>query len=150
MSKKKRVPKFLQAMIAQRQPQFFSTTENVLVAAQANLHDEVQNICRLASAGECRVIGFNQLVFFSTPAGDAWMLDWEDELAICLMKDGVPQPYELGETDRRFAIQWQGRYHIVGGLFSYIDNPTPTHARVIGGYPTDAIRQTIERLRRGT
>jgi len=149
MSKKKRVPKFLQATIAKRQQQFFSTTESVLAPAQANLHDEVDNVRQLASRGECRVIGFNQLVCFSTQTRDAWMLDWEDELAICLMKDGVPQPYELGETDRRFAIQWQGRYHIEGGLFSYIDNQTPTHARVIGGYPTDAIRKTIERLRRG-
>src|SRR5712671_608288 len=99
MSKKKRMPKFLQAMTAKRQKQIFSTTESVLAPSCSNVRDEVDSICRLAAKGECRVIGFNLLVLFSTETRDAWMLDWEDELAICLMKDGVPQPFELGETD---------------------------------------------------
>ena len=148
MKKNKRVPKFLQAMLAkqQRAP---TCTERVLSSEEANLQKEVDHILQRARAGDSRVVGFGQLLFFSTQTRDAWMLDWEDELAICLMKDGVAQPYELGETDRKFAIQWLGRYHIEGELFSYIDNETPTHARVIGGYPTDAIRTTVERLRRG-
>ena len=66
------------------------------------------------------------------------------------MRDGEAQPYQLGETDRKFAIQWQGRYHIAGGLFAYIANKTPANARVIGGYPTDQIRRTIERLRQAS
>ena len=145
MSKKKRRPKLLLA----KQRSALSVTESVLVPAQANLGDEVDNICRLASRRECRVIGFSKLVFFSTATRDAWMLDWEDELAICLMKNGMPQPYELGETDRAFAIQWRGRYHIEGQLYTYIDNATPTHARVIHGYPTEAVLHTIERMNRG-
>jgi hypothetical protein len=149
MSKKKRVPKFLQAMNARRQPQVTSTTESVIAPTETSLRDEVEYICKLASAGDGRVVGFSQLVFFSTSTRDAWMLDWEDELAICLMKDGDAQPFELGETERQFAIHWQGRYQIEGGLFAYIDNKTPTQARVIDGYPTEAIGRVIARLRRG-
>jgi hypothetical protein len=119
----------------------------VVAPTETSLRDEVEYICRLASEGESHVIGFNQLVFFSTATGDAWMLDWEDELAICLMKDGVRRPFEVGETDRQFAIQWQGRYHVEGRVFAYIDNENPTHARAIVGYPTDAISATIARLR---
>ncbi len=144
MSKKKRVRKFLR--IGQSQ-QVSSTAERMLSAEETSLQKEVDYILQRARAGDSRVVGFHKLVLFSTATRDAWMLDWEDELAICLMKDGTPQLYELGETHRNFAIQWQGRYHIRGGMFAYIDNATPTHARVIGGYPTDAIRQTIERLR---
>src|SRR6266404_1257155 len=114
MSKKKRVPKFLQALEARRRRQSFSSAESIVPSTETSLRDEVQNICRLASKEDGRVIGFDQLVFFSTTTGDAWMLDWEDELAICLMKDGVRQAFELGETEHRFAIQWQGRYHIEG------------------------------------
>ena len=146
MSKKKRIPKFLRAMNAKRQ-QAWSTTESVVAPTGTSLRDEVEYIWRLASKGESRVIGFNQLVLFSTGTGDAWMLDWEDELAICLMKDGVRRPFEIGETDRQFAIHWQGRYHLEGEIFSYIDNENPTHARAIVGYPTDAINATIARLR---
>ena len=89
------------------------------------------------------------LVLFSTETRDAWMLDPDDEFALCLMKDGEPQPYEIGETDQRFAIQWTGHYRIEGALFTYIPNDTPTHARTIYGYPTEAIQRTIEGLRAG-
>ncbi len=146
MSKKKRIPKFLRTMDAKRQ-QAWSTTESVVAPTETTLRDEVSYVCRLASEGESHVIGFNQLVFFSTATGDAWMLDWEDELAICLMKDGVQRPFRVGETVRQFAIQWQGRYHVEGEVFSYIDNENPTHARAFIGYPTDAISATITRLR---
>jgi hypothetical protein len=149
MSKKRRVPKFLQALQATRQGQSFCSTESIVAPTGTSLRDEVENICKLATKGDSRVIGFNQLVFFSTQTSDAWMLDWEDELAICLMKDGVRQAVELGETERQFAIQWQGRYRIEGSFFAYIDNGNPTHARVIEGYPNGAIQQTIARLRRG-
>lgn len=146
MSKKKRIPKFLRAMNAKRQ-QAWSTTESVVAPTGTNLREEVEYVCRLASKCESRVIGFNQLVFFSTGTGDAWMLDWEDELAICLMKEGDRRPFELGETDRQFAIKWLGRYHIEGEVFTYVDNENPTHARAIVGYPTEAISATIARLR---
>jgi hypothetical protein len=146
MSKKKRIPKFLRAMNAKSQ-QAWSTKESVVAPTGTSLRDEVEYVCRLASDGESHVIGFGKLVFFSTATGDAWMLDWEDELAICLMKEGDLRPFELGETDRQFAIQWQGRYHIEAELFTYIDNATPTRVRTIAGYPTDAISATIARLR---
>ena len=146
MSKKKRIPKFLRAMNAKSQ-QAWSTTESVVAPTGTSLRDEVEYICGLASKDESRVIGFNQLVLFSTGTGDAWMLDWEDELAICLMKDGDRRPFEVGESDRQFAIHWQGRYHIEGEVFTYIDNENPIHARAIVGYPTDAISATIARLR---
>src|SRR5258708_27337266 len=149
MSKKKRVPKFLQELNARRKQQGSSTMERVVSPTATMLHDEVDSICRLASEGDGRVIGLNQLVFFSTETGDAWMLDWEDELAICLMKDGVQQAYELGETERQFAIQWHGHYHIERGLFAYMDNKAPTQARVIDSSPTEVIQQTIARLRHG-
>ena len=93
-------------------------TTSLRFPAQVNLGEEVDNICRLASRSECRVVGLGTLVFFSTRTRDAWLLDWEDELATCLMKEGMPQPYEFGETDRSFTIQWQGRYHIEGELFA--------------------------------
>ena len=146
MSKKKRAPRRAQG--AKAQPPACSATFRRLAPGDSSLGDEIDNILRLASQGECRVIGLNQLVFFSTFTGDAWMLDWQDELAICLAKDGVPQHCAFGETDRRFAIQWQGRYHIRSAdrLFSYVDNKTPNHMQVIHGYPTEAIEDTVERL----
>ena len=149
MTKKRRVPKFLRAMSGGQEGPVISRTESVVASTATNVRDETKYICKLASKGESRVIGLGQLVFFSTWTRDAWMLDWEDELAICLMKDGAAQPFEVGETASQFAIRWQGRYHIEEALFTYIDNQLPTYARTINGYPTEVINQTIDRLRRG-
>jgi len=77
------------------------------------------------------------------------MLDTDDELALCLMKDGEQWPYAIGETETKFAIQWTGRYRIEGMFFAYIANNAPTHAKIIEGYPTTLILKTVERLRAG-
>jgi len=141
MTKNKRAPKFPCALNVRRGRPAISASLSVLSPTATHLRDEVDSVCKRASNGDSRVIGFGKLILFSTQTGDAWMLDWEDELAICLMKDRAQQPFEFRETEHQFAIQWQGRYHLAAGLFAYIDNQTPTHARVIGGYPTEAIRQ---------
>lgn len=119
------------------------------VVSQASIHEEVAHIINSARSSITRVFGLGSLVLFSTQTGDAWMLDPDDEFALCLMKDGEPKPYEIGETETNFAIQWTGRYRIEGSLFSYIANDSPTHGTIIGGYPTALIRQAIERLRAG-
>jgi len=147
-SKKKRVPKFLQAMIAKRQS-WPALDERILSGSELNLRQEVDDIIRSAREGISRVVGLGSLVLFSSQTGDAWMLDPENELGLCLLKDSEQQPHEIGETDERFAIRWAGRYHIEGRFFAYIPNDTPTHARVIVGYPTDVILQVVQRLRQG-
>jgi len=65
------------------------------------------------------------------------------------MKNGEPRPYEIAETDTRFAIQWTSRYRIEGPFFAYIAHDAPTHAKTIEDYPTAHIPKTVERLRPG-
>jgi hypothetical protein len=145
LSKKKRASQFLEAL-KDRQEQVYS--RRVVRPTATSVRNEVSYICKLASRGDSHVVGFGKLVFFSTQTCDAWMLDWEDEFAICLMRDRVLQRVELGETPRRFVIQWQGRYWIDGELFNYAGSETPTRVRTIYGYPTEGIIRTINRMRR--
>lgn len=64
-----------------------------LNAAQPNLVvREVEYIVARAAESDARVVTLGQLVFFSTETGDAWLLDPEDRLALCLAKAGRRLP----------------------------------------------------------
>ena len=54
------------------------------------------------------------LVFFSTATGDAWLLDADDSLALCLAVEGKRQPVKIDETPEQFAIEWEGTFEIDG------------------------------------
>jgi hypothetical protein len=58
----------------------------------------------MAQEQESRVVTLGPLVFFSTETGDAWMLEPEGGLALCLARDGEPLPVEIQETPETFAI----------------------------------------------
>src|SRR5262249_44259860 len=76
---------------------------------------------RRAAQYDARFVTVGPLVFFSTPTGDAWMLDPSDHLAARLARDGDPEPIDFQETDTNFAIGWKGNYHIEGRAFVYAD-----------------------------
>jgi hypothetical protein len=83
------------------------------------------------------------LIFFSTEAGDAWMLDTEHSLALCLARDGAPREVQIVETENNFAIGWEQTFQIDGEVF------TVTHrsGRItsVFGYPTKEIANAMRR-----
>jgi hypothetical protein len=100
--------------------------------------DEVRYIQKKAANHDSRVVGFGQLVLFSTETGDAWLLDVSDQLAVRVARDGSPEPIQLEESDTNFAIGWKGNYHIDGPAFIYMDRETGRVTTILG-YPTQAI-----------
>jgi len=102
------------------------------------LADEVRYIQDKAADHDSRVIGFGQLVLFSTETGDAWLLDVSDQLAVRVAREGFPEPILLQENDTNFAIEWKGNYHIDGPAFIYMDRETGRVTTILG-YPTQAI-----------
>ncbi len=102
---------------------------------------EADYIIRKAQEGDARVVTLGNIVFFSTDTGDAWMLDPEDNFALCLLRDGVKQDYTILETDSSFQIGWNARYEIRGNAF--IVASADGRVRTIIGYPTDEIAQAI-------
>jgi hypothetical protein len=123
---------------AQRSAQWVS-------GADASLNREVDYIIGRAQQGDGRIVSLGVLVFFSTPTGDAWVLDPEDGYALCLARDGVRQPARLFETGKRFFIEWDRTYRIEGDLFITADRSGQVSE--IAGYPTRDIVAAIERLR---
>ncbi len=80
------------------------------------------------------------LIFFSTETGDAWVLDCEDELALCLAKDGEEQSFTIIDTPAQFSIDWNSNYYIDGEKFIIIE--PSGKIRTIIGYPIMQILQT--------
>jgi hypothetical protein len=107
-----------------------------------HLAKEVRTIQHRAAEQDGRIVSIGPLVFFSTDTGDAWMLEPADHLAVRLARGGDPLPVLIEETDERFAIGWQGRYHFDGDMFVYEDNESG-RLTAIRGYPVKQIQRVI-------
>ena len=104
-----------------------------LNAAKPNLVlREVNYIVARAAESDARVVTLGQLVFFSTETGDAWLLDPEDRLALCLAKEGSRLPVQIVETATRFAIEWNASYRFDDDAFIVTEG---SGVRAILGYP---------------
>jgi hypothetical protein len=105
---------------------------------------EVAHIIGSAQGGITRVVGLGPLIFFSTETGDAWLLDWQDERALCLARGGTSQKANIVETENDFAIEWTSDYRIQGDVMTFQHGTGRVES--IHGYPTAAILQTTQRL----
>jgi hypothetical protein len=103
-----------------------------------NLADEIRYIQRRAAERDGRWVTVGPLALFSTDTGDAWLLDPADQLAARLARDGDPEDLYFEDSQRRFAIGWQGNYRVAGDAFIYTDRDTG-RVLTIFGYPTDRI-----------
>ena len=115
---------------------------------------EIEGILQRARQRSTTVVGLGPLVLFSTDGQDAWLLDWEDCQALCLMRGGERQPARVLETPGSYAIGWSHAYEIDGDVMlvhmlfhARGDSPAPA-VHAVRGYPTAAIRDVVDRLRR--
>jgi hypothetical protein len=102
-------------------------------AVKPDIHREIGYITRLAQAEDSRVV-LGELVLFSTRTRDAWLLDRQDGLALCLCRDGEPQPFRVVDTPESFGIEWSASFTIDGAAF--IVHERSGRTVVIHGYPT--------------
>ena len=110
---------------------------NVVSREQYKIGKEAKYILERAQHHDARVVAIGPLVFFSTETGDAWVLDPEDKLALCLSRDGKEQEYTIEETATNFGVGWKARYQIENGKFIvYYDTG---EKRTIIGYPVEKI-----------
>jgi hypothetical protein len=78
------------------------------------------------------------------------MLDPVEHLATRLAEAGDPRLASVEETEKTFAIDWQGHYEIMGLAFVFNDNESGRVTTILG-YPTrhiveriaDAVRRTL-------
>jgi hypothetical protein len=82
-------------------------------------------------------VSLANLVLFSTRSQDAWLLDPEDDFAVCLCREGEPQSFRIVDAPDSFAIEWPATFAIEGTKFIVHDRAGG--AVVIDGYPTEEI-----------
>jgi hypothetical protein len=91
--------------------------QRFLSREQISMNREADYIIKRAQLCENRVVLINGLIFFSTQTGDAWILDPEDHLALCLARDGERRAFSILETPMKFQVAWEAQYEIDGDAF---------------------------------
>jgi hypothetical protein len=117
------------------------TQIQVVTREKVNIQKEATYIIDRAKEQDARIVTLGSLILFSTETGDAWVLDPEDGLALCLARDGTEQPFTLIDTPTQFAIEWNADYRIDGDAFIVADRSGGV--RTIIGYPTREILQAM-------
>jgi hypothetical protein len=107
-----------------------------------HLAREIASIQRRAADHDGRVVSIGPLVFFSTDTGDAWLLEPADSLACRLAIGGDALDVDFEESGTGFAIGWQGRYHIEGEAFMYVDSAAGRRITIFG-YPVHLLRRPV-------
>jgi len=99
-----------------------------------DIQSEIRHITQRAQAGDSRIVTLETLVLFSTRTRDAWLLDSEDDLAVCLCREGEPQPFLIIDTPDGYGIEWTANFRIEGDAF--VVDEFSGKVSVIHGYPT--------------
>ena len=110
---------------------------------KADIHREIRFITECAQAEDSRIVSLGDLVLFSTQTRDAWLLETEDHLAICLCREGEPQPFRIIDSPHAFAIEWTASFAIDGTAF--IVRERSGRVVELHGYPTVEISAACRR-----
>ncbi len=77
--------------------------------------------------------------------GDAWLLDPEENLALCLMFRGQKMERVFRDSARQIEIAWDGPFRLDGEGFAVHTEHPDIGARVVLGYPLDELRAHLDR-----
>lgn len=105
-----------------------------LTREQINIREEAKYIISRAEVYDARIVTLGGLIFFSTDTGDAWLLDPQDNLALCLARNADELPFTIKETPSNFSIEWSSSYYIDGDEFIVTDGLGQIRTTI--GYPT--------------
>ena len=109
-----------------------------------NLSGEAEYVVKRAQEGHGCVVTLGPLLLFSTHSGDAWLLEPEGGLALCLARNGERLPVTILDTPTTFSIEWTASYRIHRDEFTVQERAG--RGRCILGYPTDEIHKAIRRI----
>ena len=125
--------------------------ETEQVKASRQLLPEIEGIVRAALDGIPKIVmtgpealASRQFVLMATEDGDAWLLDPEEDKALCLVWHGVRQEVVVRDLPTRIEIQWHGDFQLSGHFFSVQTDHPGVGSRFIAGYPVDRLRECLE------
>lgn len=134
---------------ASRQSLGCSASADFIDPAKLSFTDEVEYIIKRALDGSCNLIRLKTCILFSTEDGDAWLLDADDNRALCLLWRGERQPFKIVEDEKTFSVEYDAHFQVIGdGFYVASDNPKIGQRTIAVGYPTREIAEFAESVRR--
>lgn len=83
-------------------------------------------------------------VLFSTGIGDAWLLEPDEGLAMCLVWQGASQPIKVRDDPAQLEVEWDCMYELLGDFFNVESKHPVIGTRAIGGYPLEGVRKLLD------
>lgn len=99
-----------------------------------------ENTALAATKGEPTIDCIGNFIFFSTPSGEAWMLDHRKNYALRLAENYTVLTYRIIESSDRFQVEWKERFRLEGDLFIAIYKGEET---IFREYPVEALTGLI-------
>lgn len=128
--------------------------ENGAAVAQIrSIRGECESIAAAELRGQAKAVVTKDgpacppFVIFSTGIGDAWLLEPNEHLALCLVWQGTRQPLTLLDDPDQIEIAWDGEYELLGDFFSVQTSHPEIRERAIGGYPMEELRKALEQAK---
>jgi hypothetical protein len=125
--------------------------ESATAAAQMRaIRAECEAIVAAELRGEVKIVvtkpgpACPPFVLFSTGVGDAWLLEPDEQFAMCLLWHGEREVIGVSEDPARIEVAWDGGYELLGDFFHVDTNNPKIGERAIAGYPLDAVRKALD------
>lgn len=115
------------------------------------LRSECDAVAQAESRGEVKAVmtgpelEIGPFVLFSTGVGDAWLLEPEEQAAMCLVWRGERIEPAIKDDPARVEITWHGNYELLGEFFRVETGHSEIGNRAIAGYPMEGLRKLIDR-----
>ena len=121
------------------------------VAQMRSIRDECEAIIAAELRGLAKAVTTSNgvacpsFVLFSTGIGDAWLLEPDEALAMCLVWQGKRQAIGLHDDPARLEVEWDCAYELLGDFFNVESDHPIIGTRAIGGYPLHEVRKLLDR-----
>lgn len=135
---------------ASRQLQGCSVKADLIDSTKLSFTSEVEYIISCALKGSSNLVRLKSCILFSSDDGDAWLLDVDDNRALCLLWRGERQPTKIIEDDKTFYVEYDGGFDINGNSFLVSSENPKIGRRTIFGYPARDIAEFAESVRHST
>jgi len=133
---------------AARQSLGCSTKADFIDPTKLSFAAEVDHIIECALEGSCTLVRIKSCVLFSSEDGDAWLLDADDNRALCLSWHGERQPAKIVEDEKTFHVEYNAVFDVTDVRF-WVDSDNPKIGqRTIIGYPAHDIAEFVDSVRR--
>ncbi len=133
---------------ASRQSQGTSVKADLIDPTKLSFTSEVEYIIGCALKGSCNLVRLQSCVLFSSDDGDAWLLDADDNRALCMLWHGERQPAKIIEDEKTFYVEYDSVFDINSGSFRVSSDNPKIGQRTIFGYPADDIAELVESVQR--